>query len=358
MSFLRKGEWGSGGVGEENLLRSRILFPPFPHSPILPFLIVVLAMALLVPVSVRAQDAGAFARLGFGARGMALGNALAADVSGRASPYYNPALAPYVPRQHLSASTALMSFDRRLQFLQFAAPIRPRAGVAAGLIHAGVSDIQGRDDSGNPTETFSTESYAFFLAFGTRIGERLSVGAAFTLHQTQLVDAVDPVRGLGVDLGLTAKVTERLHLGLVVGDLLARYEWDTSSLYGRDGRIKTDRFPVRLRLGASYQLVPGRAWLLGEYEVQRTRREESGGEAVTVTQGRGRVGGAYAPLDGFMLHAGTDRLGAEAWGGMRRAAGFALDESIGQLPLRAAYTFVYEANTGSGMHLVALTLFL
>ena len=95
-----------------------------------------------------AQNAGVFSRMGFGARGVAMSNALVADASGDTSPYYNPALAPFISGQNFAASTAFMTLDRTLQFLEFATPLRPRAGVAGGLIHASVSNIDGRDGSG------------------------------------------------------------------------------------------------------------------------------------------------------------------------------------------------------------------
>lgn len=318
----------------------------------------VLVLLALAGEPVRAQDAGAFARMGFGARGPALGNALVADVSGDASSYYNPALAPYVPRQHLTASVGLMSFDRSLQGLQFAAPVRPRAGVAAAILYAGVDDIRGRTDSGEPTETFSSESYAFYLTFGTRLGERVAAGASFKLYQERVLDEVDVTRGVGIDLGVLARLTDRLHVGAAVGDLLAKYEWDTTDLYALGGRTRTDAFPLRLRAGAAYAVVEDRLRVLAEAEWQRSRREDTDGAMQADGRAVLRAGVAYTPLDGFALHVGADRLGAEGGSGTRPAAGFAVDRAIGQLPLRAAYTFVYEANVGDAMHLVGLTLFL
>ncbi|HLT47969.1 MAG TPA: hypothetical protein VK002_12120, partial [Rubricoccaceae bacterium] len=111
-------------------------------------LLLPLCLALLVAAPASAQYAGAFARYGFGARALSMGSALTADVFGGASPYHNPALAPDVPQQALEASAAYMTFDRQLQHLQFAAPLRPRAGIAGGIVHAGVSEIDGRDGSG------------------------------------------------------------------------------------------------------------------------------------------------------------------------------------------------------------------
>src|SRR5690625_29512 len=90
--------------------------------------ICVLLMLLgLIPVAAHAQSAGSVARMGFGARGVALGNALAADGSGYASAFYNPALAPFVPAQSLEAAAAVMAFNRRMEFVQFSTPQIGRA---------------------------------------------------------------------------------------------------------------------------------------------------------------------------------------------------------------------------------------
>lgn len=322
-----------------------------------------MALALLMTTAAvpeaQAQEAGAFARLGFGARGIALGNALAADFSGRASPYYNPALAPLVPRQSLSASVGLLSFDRELQYLHFATPIRPSAGLAVGLTHAATNDIDGRDASGYRTETFSVDEYAFFLAFGTRFSESVSAGLALHLYRTDLADLVDPVRSLGVDVGLAVRLSERLSLGLAANDLLARYAWNTSDLYGSaGGRTLTDRFPVRLRAGLGYTWLDGRARLLAEAEGRLAARERATGEPENTATSRFRMGGTYAPVEVLTLHAGLDRLGAGAAANVRPSAGFSLDPSIGQLEGRASYTFVYEANAAATMHVVTLLLFL
>lgn len=319
-------------------------------------LLALLAAAGAAPA--QAQEAGAFARLGFGARGIALGNALVADVSGRASPFYNPALAPFASRQHLSAAVGLLSFDREVQYLHFATPIRPRAGLAVGLTHAATNDVDGRDNSGYHTETFSVDEYAFFLAFGTRFSERVAAGLALRLYRTDLADLVDAQRSLGVGLGLTARLSRRLHLGLAVSDLLARYAWNTSDLYGTSGRTVTDRFPVRLRLGLSYARLRGRLRLLAEAEGRLTARQAATGAAETTARSRFRVGGTYAPLDVLRLHAGLDRLGARPAESARPSAGFSLDPSLGQLKGRVSYAFVYEAGAATTMHVVALLLFL
>ncbi len=328
------------------------------------FLWMVLVPALGAAQAHAQAAPGTFARMGFGARGLAMSNALVADASGDASPYYNPALAPFIPRQSLDASAALMTLDRSLQFLQFSTPLRPFAGIAAGLIHAGVSDIDGRDDSGYHTQTYSTDEFAFFLAFGVRLSRRVTVGLGAQFFRAELFETVSPANSIGVDLGLHVQATDALRLGLAVEDLLARYSWEGSS---------SERFPTRLRLGGAYHL-PGLPLLVtAEYEsrfttatfitrdvrlVGDTPREVSTSERLTLHESRLRFGAEYRPIDVFAVRAGVDRLGAEAVAGARPSGGFMVEQAVGSLVARAEYAVVLEPYALGTMHLITLRLFL
>jgi hypothetical protein len=326
-----------------------------------------------MPLEARGQAPAAFSRIGFGARGIGLSNALVADAMGDGSPYYNPALAPFATGQSLEASAAVLSFDRRLQFLQFATPIRPSAGVAAGLIHASVSDIDGRDDSGYHTESYSVDEFAFFLSFGTRIGEKVTAGIGLQLFRADYFDELKPVNSIGIDAGITYSVFENLRLGLAVDDFLARYSWDTSDLYGSGGKTTSDRFPVRLRVGAAYRLMEGKAQLLAEYESRvtsyeyRTRevvligdtpQEETASKRARIQENRARVGVEYQLSDIFTVRGGIDRIGAGTLEGVTPSAGFMIEQPVGPLVARAEYAFVLEPYNVGAMHLITLRIFL
>ena len=321
---------------------------------------------------VRAQAVGAFARMGFGARGVAMGNGLVADAFGDASPYYNPALAPFTSRQNLAASAAFLSRDRELQFLQFAAPLRPQAGIALGLIHAGVSEIDGRDASGYHTRDLSTDEFAFFLAFGTRLGGRATAGVGLQLFRTDLFDELEPVISIGLDIGVTVRVTEQLRLGLAADDLLARYAWDTTPIYDEDGTTTRDRFPARLRVGGAYALMEGRVRLLAEVESRVTSAEArtrqtglDGGGPVEIVESERlrlqsthlRVGGEVFLSEPFALRAGLGGLGTGN-AGASPTAGFMVEQAVGSLIARAEYAFVLEPYAAGAMHLLTLKVFL
>lgn len=323
---------------------------------------------------VAAQDVapGAFARIGFSARGLATGNALVAERAGDVSPYYNPALAPFSTGQNLSASAAFLTMDRELQFLQFATPIRPSAGVAVGLIHAGVNDIDGRDASGYHTRDYSTDEFALFLAFGNRFGDRIAAGASLKLYRADLLDTLEPPLTLGIDVGVTYAVSESLQLGLVVGDLLAKYSWDTSQAF-QGGRSTTAHFPVRVRIGGLYRLLDDRLHLAAEYESRFTPRERrirvpsTAGASVGSTfeterlllhGSRMRLGASYQLVDVFTVRAGLNGIGTDDVAGLRPSVGFEVAQPLGNLNVRAAYAVVLEPYVRDGMHLVTLRFFL
>ena len=336
-------------------------------------LLLIAILLTLTAAEARAQAAGAFSRMGFGARGVAMSNALVADASGQASPYYNPALAPFIPQQSLDVSAALMTLDRELQFLQFATPLRPRAGIAVGLIHASVSDIDGRDGSGYHTQNFSTDEYALFMAFGVRVSRRVTVGFGLQFFRADYFEGLDPVNSIGLDLGLNVEVTEAFRLGLAVDDVLARYSWDTSGLLGSSGRSTSDRFPTRLRLGGAYYLMGRQLLLTAEYEsrftssevptrevrlIGDTPREVSVSERLMLHESRLRFGAEYKPLAVFAVRGGLDRLAGDDFGGVRPSAGFMVEQALGSLVARAEYAFVLEPYALGTMHLVTLRFFL
>ncbi len=335
--------------------------------------LVIVALSLTFAAEVQAQSAGAFTRLGFGARGMGLGNALVADRDGDTSPFYNPALSPFVSGQQLELSAAIMRFDRQLQALHFATPLRPRAGVAAGILHAGVGNIDGRDNNGFHTESLSTDEFAFFLAFGLKLTDRVSGGLSLQLFRSDLFDGLKAVNSVGLDFGVSADVTDELSVGIVVEDVLAKFKYDTSGLFGDAGGSTTDHFPVRLRLGAAYKLFGGKARVLAEYEsrverleLRRRRIEIVGGvpveafasDELSLQSSYLRFGGEYDLTDRFKVRGGVDQFGSEGFSESRPSTGFTLVQPVGGLVMRVEYAFLLEPFAVGTLHVLSLRLYL
>ncbi|MGB5289477.1 MAG: hypothetical protein WBN42_13405, partial [Ignavibacteriaceae bacterium] len=60
---------------------------------------------------------GAFSRIGFGARGIGMGNAVSSITEGELVSYYNPAITPFQENNSFQAGYSFLSLDRSLNFL-------------------------------------------------------------------------------------------------------------------------------------------------------------------------------------------------------------------------------------------------
>ena len=335
------------------------------------------AGALAVPV--QAQGAGAFARMGMGARSLAMPSQVA-DRSGLASPYLNPALAPFQPAQGVELSAGLLAFDRQWEAVQVAAPLKPRSGFAGGVVHGGVDNIDGRDGSGQPTDggteggTSAADEYAFFAAFGTQFSSRISGGVGLRLYRNELFRGVTAPTALGVALGVTAQLSDRLAVGLAADDLLARYEWNSS---GTVAASETDYFPARVRGGAAFTsgtrsgarprltvaaeaevfVQPAEAIRVTGVEVTETEPgEQSLPLDFRLADVQGRVGAEFWVTDGFAARAGLDRIGAGQAGELRPSAGFGLEQRFNELDVRVDYAVVVEPFGSGLMHMATVRL--
>jgi hypothetical protein len=252
-----------------------------------------------------------------------------------------------------------------LEGAQVAAPLRPRAGVAAGFVHAGTTDIDGRDESGYHTGELAADEYAFFLTFGVHMSRRVSAGLGLRVYRASLPE-LRPSTSLGAGLGITVRPSDRLALALAIDDLFARYRIDASEL---GGGTATDRFPVRVRLGAAWRTAGGRATIAAEGELRvRTIEVESPGGVIPVGGGFGErttdtsyqvaAGRLRAGLEAWVaeplaLRVGYDRLGAGSIGDAAPSAGFAVRRQLGEVNARLDYAALFES-AGPPAHVVTL----
>jgi len=168
---------------------------------------------------------GAFTRMGFGARGIGMGNAMTAVTGEELVGIYNPAVLPFGTGRTITASFSILTLDRKLNFLSYSQPVRPSAGISAGLINSGVSEIDGRDADGNPTGMLHTSENLFFLSFANRFQSRLSLGITLKLLYHHLYTDVSTTT-VGIDFGGVFQVTEELRVGATVRDINAEYKWN------------------------------------------------------------------------------------------------------------------------------------
>jgi len=287
---------------------------------------------------------GAFARMGFNARGIAMGNALTAVHHGNLQTYYNPALATFAEERTASASFGILSLDRYLNFLNYIQSAKPTAGLSIGLINSGVRHIDGRDNDGVHTEDYSTSENQFFLSFANRFDERISLGVTIKLYYYELFTQVTSTT-VGFDLGALILLTEKLSLGFAVQDIGSKYKWDTTPVYGQNGTQITDKFPTLFRGGLAYDLPESYGIVSLELEVSS--------EKTTVV----RLGTEINVHENVRLRGGLDQWNLrDNTAGTKPSLGFGVYKSFEEWTPVLDYAYVFEPFSPSGIHIVTLSV--
>lgn len=287
---------------------------------------------------------GAYSRMGFGARGMGMGNATTALTTGDLVAYENPALLPWAEYRFASASFGILSLDRSLNFLAFTMPVKPAAGISLGIISSGVSGIDGRDNDGLPTGELKTSENQAFLAFGIRTKLGLSLGVTVKVLYYHLYTDMTSLTA-GVDLGAYYPVTEDLAVAATVRDINSKYKWDSSILFGQQGSTTGDLFPTRVTIGASYRLPDSIGAVAAECEFSNAR---------TVF---GRAGLEIPVMEAVTLRAGVDRIDLKEQGnGVRPAAGFTVRRPFDTWTPSIHYTYLLEPFSPGGIHMISASV--
>ncbi|RPH97665.1 MAG: hypothetical protein EHM72_13375 [Calditrichaeota bacterium] len=219
--------------------------------------------------------AGAFLRMGIEARSKSLGDAYTAVAEGPTAGIFNPAALPHLGSRQAVLSFSFLPLDRQLDFIGIALPIRPQvantsgphplnAGIMIGWVHAGVSNIDGRDSAGNHTMNLSNSENAFYMGFALSPTPWMSIGIAGKILYHRIPDIAEQggaltSRGFGLDVGIFAKPIDGLSIGAALRDNMSKYSWNTDKVYER-GTSSTYKFPRILRLGAAYSIPQD--WLL------------------------------------------------------------------------------------------------
>ncbi|MBN2355633.1 hypothetical protein JXO59_05940 [candidate division KSB1 bacterium] len=226
--------------------------------------------------------AGAFLRMGIGARAKAMGNAFSAIPEDAFAGIYNPALLPHLDGRQAAVSFAFLPLDRKLNFIGYAMPLQPkrdgdseggspmRAGFAVAWIQAGVDDIDGRDFSGNAIGAFSYSENAFFLSFALSPIEKVGIGINGKILYCRFPELNNDnsaltSSGFGIDFGIFYQPFSDLMLGLVSRDHISKNNWNTENLWER-GTSVNDHYPKRWHLAAAYRTPLKWMLLSGEVE--------------------------------------------------------------------------------------------
>jgi hypothetical protein len=244
---------------------------------------------------------GSFTRMGFGSRGIAMGNAMTAVTTGDIVGYYNPAVSPFQDEHLINLSYSFLSFDRTLNFVSytknFKIPNQPEggAGVTFSWINEGVSNIDGRDADGFKIGDYSVSENQFLFAPAIRVSEKVSLGVGFKFYYSKLFTSVTST-SLGFDAGAIYIVNDKINVGFAARDIASKYQWNTNDIYGQNGTQTTDRFPTLYDFGVSYLLPKNFGLAAIGYEASNQRSNII------------RMGAEVTPVKNFSFRAGFDRF--------------------------------------------------
>ncbi len=337
----------------------------------------IVALMIMIPVTDAVAQSGgfsgAFTRMGFGPRGMAMGNAMGTVTQEGVYAHYNPALAGFIDGNQVDMSTALMSFDRSLHSINATFPLPPNAGLNIGLLNANVVDIDGRTSSGYHTEYLSTHEFQFFAAFGIRINPKIRIGASVKLHLANFHEDTGNATGAGFDAGIIYRATPNWRLGFTAQDMISQYSWNTTDMYGtQGGRSRNDPIPTRFRFSTSYVFPEQGLLLSSEFEIQRQsaeyqRRQVSDGalppESITSSEDvltsslLYRAGVSWSAHERLTLRGGWEIMDLEFVEETQKiSAGVSVHLPYDAMSPSIDYTYVREPMGISGIHVLAIRL--
>lgn len=285
---------------------------------------------------------GAFARMGFGARGMGLGNAMTAVRTGENSGFYNPAAVAQLKNQHASIAYSTLSLDRSLNSLFFSSPIDTNAGIAFGVLNSGVSDIDGRDNDGFKTETYSISENQFFLSFALRI-RKMTIGLTTKMYYFSLFEKLNST-AVGFDAGFILPLSQNLNPCCRCEGPERTLPLGNIQSTGRFGNSTIDKRPTRQVVGLSYQFNDLGALVSAEYE-----HSNKGTDLI-------RIGGEISPIEMLTLRAGVDGWDLSTPDMAHPSFGFTLRTDYSEWKPSLNYAYVLEPYGLFTIHVISISV--
>lgn len=331
---------------------------------VLRFVVFLFAGTLLLSTNINARQlgsqAGAFLRMGLGADRVAMGGVGVALATSGANWYYNPAAIPYQRTKKAVVSYRKLSFDRSLMYAGFSLPLQPemrklrekhnvrqtKAGLAFGILRAGVSDIEGRDSNGELYETFTWADNLFHGTFSLMPHDMVAIGVSIKWMVNSVPKVMEDDKtlyayGLGVDLGMQVAPITNLRFGLQLRDLGSKHKWETTDVWGDEAGEKEDVLPVQLRIGAAWDPI---------------QNLTLASDIVSYPQIIGDDDDAIQTLFGIeyrRLYVNDKQMALRAgYQGFAPTFGFGLDFLIRHVNVELDYAFLLEREAPDGAHIL------
>ena len=302
--------------------------------------------------------AGAFLRMGLGADRVAMGDCGVALVSGEMDWYYNPASIPFQSGKQAALGYRWLSLDRSMIYADFSMPLEPQpgltlepnAGISFGVMRAGTSEIDIRDENGVHYYMMSHSENLIHGTFALRPHKRFAVGLTIKWMINAVPDATWDDKnlyayGMGIDLGMRFVATRNLRFGLQLRDLNAKYSWETSEVLAVSQGVKDDRFPNIVRIGSAWDPLK---YLTVAMDLN-IHSDDLGNDSEAIEP---HIGGEYR------YDLGSDKNFAmrAGWDGDVPTFGFGLSFDLQRTKARMDYAYILEEIAPSGSHIIGWIL--
>ncbi|MBN1351630.1 hypothetical protein JXJ21_19605 [candidate division KSB1 bacterium] len=307
-------------------------------------LVFLMAMAVNSQAEGDAGYAGAFLRMGIGARPKSMGNAFTAVVNGVYAGYYNPGAIPRCDYKEITFNYSVLALDRSFNHIGLSIPLRPQsqsgekgvfnAGLHLGWVYAGVDNIDGRDSNGQHIGMFRNSENAFFFGFAIQPHSMVSVGLVAKVLYNQFPEVTKKdesltSKGLGFDFGVLVTPLPGLSAGIALKDVRSQYSWNTESVWER-GTSTYDHFPKIWRVGIAWQTFADKLLLSADFEKNDKQSAKI------------HLGTEYAFAKKLFLRAGMNHS--------EPAFGFGYLFKVWKLDSLLDYAYIYDEVAPAGEH--------
>lgn len=296
---------------------------------------------------------GSFARESFSPRAAALGEALSATIDQRIEAFFNPALGAFQNKNFLVFGKGFLSLDRFSNYVFFGRSFKfskteednfRSAGFYAGLLNCGVSDIDVRDNDGFKKKTYSTSENLFFASLSNRFSEKVSLGITIRYYYYYLYEKISS-ESVGFDIGAIYLYNDNLNFSIVIKDINSKYKWDSSPIYGIDGRNSIEKFPVFKIFGVAYKTLNKRLLLVAQFENSN------------YNSNRLSFGSEYSFNDVFFIRGGLSSFDlSNSDIPLKYSFGFGASYGYEQIIAFIDYSFYYENYSSSLQHLIGISI--
>lgn len=226
-------------------------------------LVAILGLGAMAPMyaAESAGQAGAYLKMGVGARALGMGSAFTAVANDSTAAFWNPAGLAKLKKNEASFMHSSLTDDRDYNFFNYAYQLKSNGGrnygvVALSHINFGIDGIPETrenpdgtpvvDPSGNVRifGYFEDKETNTFVSYGRAINDKLYAGVNFKYLKHELYH--NKADSMGLDLGLLYDCNDKTSIGLSIRDLGESLDWDT-------GTGTKDDVPVTTTFGVAHQ---------------------------------------------------------------------------------------------------------